>query len=105
MDNNNEKMHIICIYLEPKYSCTKLEFLLNNLEKIYHDNSDDHPPLTCEYETSFTIEPLGFNRDYKKSDYPTINRIFSYRDWINLFNNNKSASGCVDTFYNLATKQ
>jgi hypothetical protein len=186
--NNNEKMHIICIYLEPKYSCTKLELLLNNLEKIYHDNSDDkfliigdwnipefvsfncdaldlarsaniellkcrllynflcfcdlnqlnhvvnsnnklldlfisnftlnvelcdcplanidihHPPLTCEFETSCNIKPQVFNRDYKKSNYHTINSIFCNIDWVSLFNNNRSASGCVDTFYNLATR-
>jgi hypothetical protein len=55
-----------------------------------------HKPLTYEFETSCNTEPHVFNRNYKKSGYNI--------DWISLFNNKKSASGCADTFYNLAKR-
>jgi exonuclease III len=38
---NNELLHIFCLYLEPKYSYTKLELLLTNLEKICIANPND----------------------------------------------------------------
>jgi hypothetical protein len=182
---NNELIHIFCIYLEPKYSLTKLELLLTNLERICIENSEDnflivgdwnvpefvsynqasncapdsvnlelskcrllfdfmnvcnlnqlnhiknhngrlldliisniniqielcdspispadnhHPPLMGDLVANCGEVTHTAFRNYKKSDYININTIFCNIDWLSLFNNNESVSGCVDTFYNI----
>lgn len=61
-----------------------------------------HPPLVCDFRLE--IPPVQGNTfvNYKKSDYFSINSIFCQIDWISLFNNNETVSGCVDTFYNVS---
>lgn len=182
--HNNKKIYVFCIYLEPRFTLTKLELLLSGLEKIIFENptgdflifgdwnipsfidyipgsqltnieakkcekiweflnlcnfsqlnsiknknnrtldlifssvdlkfllckdplvkpDDHHPPLVCDFKIKTQPAEIITFTNYKKADFLAMNSIFCNIDWMSLFNNNETVSGCVDTFYNVATK-
>lgn len=180
--HNNKRFNIICIYLEPKFSLTKLELLLEKLQLLVFDNPNDgflicgdwnlpgfavfggsqesvsvnidldkcravhefmalcslnqlnstrnqnnrlldlifsncdldikncdsplvkldnhHPALCCvfDFQNAASEEKL-LVRDFRKADYDSLNQILCNIDWMCLFNNNETVSGCLETFY------
>jgi exonuclease III len=86
--HENRKLNIVCLYLEPKFSYTKLELLLTNLEKVYQEHSNEEflilgdwnvPEFNShnKYSSSANLETLKVNLLFDFFNITNLNQLNS----------------------------